>query len=131
MANDNEPSFRDVAIRPATDAEIAASKAGVEASNDYLRQIANAVGQSAGKSVGEVFAPAPKKRSALKLALAGAGKVFTVVTHSRRLRALAAAGVTGAFALVGLHVDGETALAMLTAAGALAGWGPASSESDD
>ena len=52
------------------------------------------------------------------------GKVFSVVTSSPKLRAIAAAGVMGAFAFIGMHVDGDTALAMITAAGALAGWGP-------
>ena len=52
------------------------------------------------------------------------GAVFTVITSSPKLRAIAAAGVTGAFAFIGMHVDADTALAMITAAGALAGWGP-------
>lgn len=58
------------------------------------------------------------------------GKLFSVVTHSPKLRVLAASGITAGFAFLGMHVDGDTALAMIGAAGMLAGWGPGTVDQD-
>lgn len=56
--------------------------------------------------------------------LKSVGKLWTVVSADMRLRALLGAGITAAFAFLGLHVDGETALSMVTAGALLAGIGP-------
>ncbi len=56
--------------------------------------------------------------------LKSVGKLWTIVSADMRLRALLGAGITAAFAFLGLHVDGETALSMVTAGALLAGIGP-------
>jgi hypothetical protein len=60
----------------------------------------------------------------MKKLIKHAGTLFGAVTQSPKLRVLAATGITAGFAFLGMHVDGDTALAMIGAAGMLAGWGP-------
>lgn len=72
--------------------------------------------------IGEPFAPPqPSKSGQIGR---WAGRVFLVVTQSPKLRALLAGGIAAGFAFIGMQVDGDTALAMIGAAGLLAGWGP-------
>lgn len=56
--------------------------------------------------------------------LKSVGKLWTVVSADMRLRTLLGAAISGAFAFLGLHVDGEVALSMITAGALLAGIGP-------
>lgn len=72
--------------------------------------------------IGEPFAP-PKPSKSGQIGR-WAGRIFLVVMQSPKLRALLAGGIAAAFAFLGMHVDGDTALAMIGAAGLLAGWGP-------
>lgn len=52
-------------------------------------------------------------------------KAITVVSGSRKLRALTAAAISSAALAIGMSVEGEDVLLMLTAVAAFAGWGPA------
>lgn len=71
-----------------------------------------------------VTSPVVAKPSLGEKTLKSVGKLWTVVSADMRLRALLGAGITAAFAFLGLHVDGETALSMVTAGALLAGIGP-------
>lgn len=61
----------------------------------------------------------------LKFAGSKLGKLTTIVSGSRKLRAITAAAISAAALSIGMTVDGEHALLMLTAVMAFAGWGPA------
>lgn len=53
------------------------------------------------------------------------GKATTVVSGSKRLRALTAGAISAGALALGFHVDGEHALLVVSAVMAFAGWGSA------
>lgn len=87
-------------------------------------ETAEKVADTNDKPVDAATSPQAIKPSLGEKTLRAAGKVWTVVSADMRLRALLGGGITAAFAFIGMSVDGETALSMITAGALLAGIGP-------
>lgn len=66
----------------------------------------------------------------LKFAGKRLGKAVTLVSGSKKLRALTAGAISAGALALGFHVDGEHALLVISAVMAFAGWGSAPTDAD-